>query len=698
MKNDLLRRILVLVIVVLSSGAAGFAGLSAAAEDVGTAEGLKVTAGSKAAQDGKAADDPKGGVFTLGEIEVSDRAEKNRNITIEKVDRQEMRDYNRDDVAQAVSMLPGVTATSRGARNEKTVYIRGFDIKYVPIFLDGVPQYVPYDGYPDLARFTTFNLSEIVVSKGFTSVLYGPNTVGGAINLVTMQPQKKFEGDAGVGVASGNTSKVYANMGSKQKLWYFQAGGSYSSSDYYPLSGSFSNTLTQGSDNRNNAYTRDRMFNGKFGFTPWDGHEYVIGYSNQHGVKGVPPYTGSDPSQAAKYWQWPYWDKESVYFTTKTPLGEKSYTKVRLYYDWYNNSLNAYDNATYATMKKPSSFASWYDDHTYGGSLEAGTTIIPRNNLKMAVHYKRDFHTEHDAATYPAQNFESYTFSTGLEDTIQIAKKLYTILGVSYDYYSTVNAENFTASTWTKSNFSTSNTSAWNPQAGLFYSVTDTGKLFATAERKTRMPTIKDMYSYRLGTAIPNADLKPEKSINYQFGYQDVFWKKISVKTALFYNDITDFILQVRVPNPSSPTTKLYQNQNVGKVAQSGAEFEITGQIMKDLEGGFNYTFINRENKTNSDRLIDVPKHKIFAYGKYMLFPGFNVVSTFEYNSQRYSSADGVEVAGSFAVWNGKLMYELVKGVIIEGGVNNILDRNYALTEGYPEAGRVFFSNLRYTF
>ncbi len=68
--------------------------------------------------------------------------------------------------------------------------VRGFDIKHVPIFLDRIPIYVPYDGYPDLGRFSTFDLSEVILSKGFTSVLYGPNTMGCAINMISEHPSK----------------------------------------------------------------------------------------------------------------------------------------------------------------------------------------------------------------------------------------------------------------------------------------------------------------------------------------------------------------------------------------------------------------------------------------------------------------------------------------------------------------------------
>jgi len=34
----------------------------------------------------------------------------------------------------------------------------------------------------------------------------------------------------------------------------------------------------------------------------------------------------------------------------------------------------------------------------------------------------------------------------------------------------------------------------------------------------------------------------------------------------------------------------------------------------------------------------------------------------------------------------------------LEAGVNNLLDRNYAYSEGYYEEGRNFFANMNYRF
>ncbi|WP_259470065.1 TonB-dependent receptor [Pseudomonas aeruginosa] len=56
----------------------------------------------------------------------------------------------------------------------------------MPVFFDGIPTYVPYDGNLDLARFTTNDLASIEVNKGYTSLLQGPNLMGGAINITIL--------------------------------------------------------------------------------------------------------------------------------------------------------------------------------------------------------------------------------------------------------------------------------------------------------------------------------------------------------------------------------------------------------------------------------------------------------------------------------------------------------------------------------
>jgi iron complex outermembrane receptor protein len=640
------------------------------------------------------------GVFTLGTVEVvGDNQESPAAAITERVSDEEMRKFNRNDVADALDLLPGVLLTKVGGRNESAVYVRGFDIRHVPLFLDGIPIYVPYDGYPDLRRFTTFDLSQIVLSKGFASVLYGPNTMGGAINLVSKQPEKLFEGNAGAGYASGDSYHAYANLGTNQNWWYLQTGASWYDVDYFRLSDHFDEMANEDGGRRENSYQEDYKYNVKIGLTPRGDDEYAFSYIYQHGEKGTPPYAGDFPNQfpetRTRYWRWPYWEKESFYFNSRTGIGEKSYVKTRLYYDNYENSLFSYDDADYDTITMPYAFRSNYDDHTYGGSAEFGTRLMPYNELKAAFHYKRDVHKEHNWPN-PYQRFEDEIWSVGVEDTVTFTERFKMVAGLGYDSIDTLEAQDLVDDELV--DFPREKMDSWNPQIGLFYDLTDTATIYATAAHKTRLPTIKDKYSYRLGRAIPNPDLKPEKAMNYQIGYRDMLWGRIALETAVFYSHIKDFIQLSTITNPDDPTTTIGQNQNIGKVDQYGFELGLNGELIDTLTAGINYTFLERDNRSNDDELTNTPNHKVFAFVRYHPLIWLRLQTDLTYYSNSYSSSDGVRVAGEFTVVNAKVEFEPLRNLVLETGVDNLFDSNYAYEEGYPEPGRNYFGNIRYRF
>jgi len=400
----------------------------------------------------------------------------------------------------------------------------------------------------------------------------------------------------------------------------------------------------------------------------------------------------------ARFWQWPYWNKESFYFNSKTAILDNSYVKTRLFYDIFQNSLYSYDDETYTTMLKKSSFKSSYDDYTYGGSIETGTLLLPYNSLKAAFHFKKDVHREINKEASPTQRFEDDIFSVGVEDTIDFTQKVYGIAGVSYDWVNSVEAQDLNANN-TLVSFPTDNAGGLNPQGGLFYKFTDTGTFHGSIAQKTRLPSIKDKYSYRLGQAIPNPDLKPEKSLNYEFGYKDILFKNLMLEANLFYSQVTDFILFKTVQDPTNPKKTTNQNQNIGKVNQYGLELGLSGKILECLNGGFNYTLLQYQNASTTDQIINLPNHKLFAYLQYFTpLKGLSLVGSVEYNSDRYSSTDAVRVIDQYTLVNIKAVYDILYGFSIEGGINNLSDENYALDEGYPLAGRNFFVNLRYTY
>src|SRR5262245_27846189 len=94
-------------------------------------------------------------VFTLGAVEVLGDRVPPADTLPAHLTAETLRTLERRDLAAALPLVPGVTLINGGDRNEALVSVRGFDSRQVPLFLDGVPVYVPYDGNVDLRRFST---------------------------------------------------------------------------------------------------------------------------------------------------------------------------------------------------------------------------------------------------------------------------------------------------------------------------------------------------------------------------------------------------------------------------------------------------------------------------------------------------------------------------------------------------------------
>ncbi|WP_374342251.1 TonB-dependent receptor plug domain-containing protein [Azonexus sp.] len=639
-------------------------------------------------------------VFALGEIQVVATPAGEESLGASQIELEDIRQHDKRTVGTALDLLPGVTGARFGARNEQTASIRGFDLRQVPVFIDGIPIYVPYDGYVDLGRFTTFDLSRIEVARGFSSMVYGPNTLGGAINLISRRPAAAFEGEIGGGFGfddngSANGYHSYTNLGTNQGNWYAQIGASYLEQDHYALPGSYVPSPGEAGGRRDNSDHTDRKLNLKLGLTPNATDEYAINFISQHGQKGTPPYAGRVAGIMPRYWRWPYWDKDSVYLLTNTAIGEHR-LKFRAYHDTFRNSLFSYDDATYTTQTKKYAFQSWYDDYTDGFSVEGEFRLADGNQLKTAFHYKEDVHREHDRGQ-PVRHFRDRTQSFNLEDSQRLGERLSLVAGLGYDTRKTLQAEDYNSSTGIVSDFARGDKDATNAQIGLRYRLSPSGLLSASIARKSRFPTIKERYSYKLGSAIPNAGLESEEATHFEVGYSDRLGSRWTGEARVFYSDVDNLIQSTVIAAGacSNPNPNCTQNQNVARSSAAGLELGAHGELRRNLELDAAYSFLDRRNRGDDGlQLTDSPRHKLFAALIWRPTGPLTLSSSVNAMSGRYSSSDGRQRAPGFAVFNLKAGYRFAGGLLVEAGVYNLFDRLYTISEGYPEAGRGYFTQF----
>lgn len=617
-----------------------------------------------------------------------------RQRTAEAAGQAQMREADALTTGAALELVPGVAQSKVGARNEQMVFVRGFDLRQVPVFIDGVPVYVPYDGYADLGRFNTFDLARVEVEKGYSSLLYGANTLGGAINLVGRRPAKALELDAGAGLATDrNLGPVqswwsYANLGTRREDWYAQLSASHLVQDAFSLPGGFAPAKAEDGGVRDNSDLHDRKVALKLGWTPRAGDEYTLNLIDQHGAKGTPPYAGGVASVTPRFWRWPYWDKRSAYLLSRTSFGEHV-LKLRVFRDTFKNSLYAYDDASYATQKKPSSFQSWYDDYTDGASAQVDLALTPADTLGLAAHWKKDVHREHNAGE-PIRRFEDVTTSLAAEHSHRFSPLLALVAGAGRDTRDTRAAQDYNGKTGVVSDFARGDGSATNAQLALLLTPSAQWQARLSLARKSRFPTIKDRYSYRMGTALPNADLRPEHANHVELGVSGRAAPGLQLDAAVFRSRITDLIQSVSVGTPCG-TTACLQAQNIGRARAQGLELGFDWRLGALLLDG-HYQFLDRDNLSSPAVLLtDTPRQQALLHAAWLAVPGLTLHANLKAATQRWSTSDGLQRAAGFGVVDLKAQWQASALVSLEAGVHNAGDRLYAYAEGFPEPGRQWF-------
>lgn len=629
-------------------------------------------------------------VFQLGQVTVT--GSPNRDLTSE-VGSADMKRWNTHQVSDALSLLPGIALARSGQRNETSVTVRGFDLRAVPVFMDGLPVYIPYDGNVDLARFTTYDLAMVSVQKGYSSLLYGPNALGGVINIVSRKPVRELEYDASAGMISSNGYSTNGNIGGRWQQWYLQGGFGMLHSSAYRMSADFAATDKENGGMRDNSYRADKKFTFKAGWMPADGHEYVVGYAAQTGSKGNPVYTGTDENNALfrkpRYWQWPAWNKELVYLLSKTAITGDATLKGKAYYDKFVNTTNSYDDATYTTQNKPYAFTSNYSDYTVGGGLVYEDTRFADNALSLTVQVKSDMHREHNNGE-PVRHIQDAIVYVAAENVVSLSNTIVLVPGLAYSIQNNLRAEDLTANDEIVNFPEADAHAAINGQMAAFYNIDNANSLSLTLARKTRFATLKDRYSYRMGTAIPNPNLKPENAMNYDCTYTGNLGENLFCQASLYYSHITNVILSVSNVQPGKA-----QTQNAGSAEFMGFDGAIRYSPTQAVTTGINGSYIRQNNLTHpSLYFIGVPSAVIRAYAIYTVLDGVRVQAGTEYNSMRYSTSYGTSVPG-YHVTDVMVSSRLWKNLVLEGGVRNLFDANYMISEGYPEEGRNAFVTVR---
>jgi len=226
---------------------------------------------------------------------------------------------------------------------------------------------------------------------------------------------------------------------------------------------------------------------------------------------------------------------------------------------------------------------------------------------------------------------------------------------------------------------------AYTGSTNLRYRVSDGNYIHLGISRSMRIPSFTELY-YSDPTTLGNASLSAEKSFNYQTGY-DYKKEKLSAGFTFFFRQEEDFIDWIK----RTPAQAKWQVENITKSQEvSGIENYLKFKIKPNLTLDSNYTYIN---KCINDRGYiykygpNYIKHLINNMFSFNLPFG---VQTIELTYKKKPSRRG------WFLLNTRLSYNLNKTSQFFVEISNLLNVEYQEIEGIPQPGRWIEAGVRF--
>lgn len=645
-------------------------------------------------------------VFNLGEVVVTgEKTTVNNATTVTEVSMEDISARGATTAAEALKFLPGVHVQV-GGKGEAHVSIRGFEQRQIKVLIDGVPARESYAGTVDLSMLPADSISKITITKGASSVLYGANTMGGVINIITRKGTKTPRTSVSASFGDYNTAHYSASHGGvmgKEGLVNYWIGAGLHTSDGYRLSSDFdaNNSDTGlGSQFNEDGGARDlsdyhkKDLNMKIGFDPGGESSLYLAFDYVDNERGIPTFFN-------RYWAYDHWKQWQLSLAGEHRISEMLKLKTRIYYVNHEDGITDVSWTGHETSGKKWFEKSYYDDDTLGGELQATINLVPWNTLRIGANFMEDNHKEGNylsADCYsvlqgwssvgwePEEEYTAQTWTIALEDEFTLFERLSVVLGLSYDVFEP---------TKTSSQPAPGQTDAVNPQIGVVYDFDDNTILHASVGRKTRFPSLKELYSDLVGG---NWDLDPEQTLAYEVGAAHTFTGNIKTNLVFFYNDVDDLIDMITVDGD-----KVYVNINEAVIY--GAEAGISIPVFDCMDVNLNYTYMSTEDKSNNGRDLEGrPRHRLNLGVGYRFSFGLTADLNTSYNCHQYwenSDTYAWEKLPDYFLVNLKLTQKLpnigkmAPEVFVLG--TNLLDEDYYETNG-PEPGFNFLVGMNLTF
>lgn len=471
------------------------------------------------------------------------------------------------------------------SRGEAEISARGSESRQVAVLVDGVPLTLAWDSRTDVSVIPAAAMREITFIRGLSSMLYGPNVLGGVVDIGVgksffQPPASSLEITTGydhVGSWTGGAT-IGVPKETSRGQWLMRAGASFRDSPGQPLADGVSEPVpTDDDDVRLNTDTRNANGFVSVRYHAHSGRWFAFSGSAYKAERGIAAELGVEN---ARFWRYPDISRTIAVVSAgsgdrPSRLGGMGDVELSLGYDGGRTNIDAYSARDYATR---SSFENG-EDRTLTLRTLADQTIGVRGELRGSFTWSEVRHDEFLPNT-PDARYKQRLMSLGLENNWRLIESgdainsLRLSLGGAYDRAETPESGGREPGQ--------EKLDELGGRIGMTAALKGRDVvLHAGASRRGRFPALRELYSGALNRFAPNPDLKPETLLALEAGITTRIGNG-EFQAVGFRNQLEDAIVRITLPDRRFIRVNRNQLTSTGvelMVSQSFGAVRINGDL-----------------------------------------------------------------------------------------------------------------------
>ncbi len=543
------------------------------------------------------------------------------------------------DLSELLTYMPGIDSQLNGQFGQSTsLSINGSSARQVLLMVDGIPFNTQLSGQASPTQIPLEHIERVELIKGASSSAWGSG-LGGVVNVIT-----KDVGDTKVPRGTYTTS--YAEFATTKNS--LSLSGALKEFGYF-LSGSYfrTNGILDVSD------VEEKKFFGKLKYDLNDQAALTgsFGYSGADVFYGVSP-TGTLSHQPynTRYGKFKYdFNNDNFRFDIAYKYNDQTFT---------TNTLNPTTKAvTFATI----------NSNKYHGLSLNGSTVLFDDHVLV-------FGSDFDWHILKSNNFLSSSKSISM----QAPYVNYTLPWNNFDFIGGLRHDH-------NQQFG----SQTSPSLGVVYDFKDTRDSVVRGKISRAFNAPPLLWIYNQDTAFkinPNPDLKAEKGILYELGFDTKLTSALDFKLSLYRTDVKDAIARV-----VDSSTFFSTQENFEKFRRQGGQllldYKITDEITFYGSGAFN----DVENRATGETVRDqgIARQR-YTFGlRYGDKKGWRAHLSGYYN--RWSSSPSLEPNDRKPIFNLRITKEFKNvqdNIDVEAflSIHNLTNRQYWSSKTFPLA------------